>query len=224
MVNLHTHDPLPKGQTGLVSHPVQVEFHPEPDQYYSVGLHPWHLNELLNEEWLSSLEQMAAHPRVLAVGECGLDRSIETSPDQQEPAFIRQIEIADKYEKPLILHAVRTYSDLLRIKKARSGTVAWVIHNYNGNTETTRQLIRHGFFFSFGAVLLKDQEKLNSSLRLVPLDRLFFETDESMIPVESIYIFAASVLKLPVAELKKIIRKNFQMTFKRWETGRNEQL
>jgi TatD DNase family protein len=224
IVNLHTHFKLPVGQTGLVSHPVQLEFHPEPGQYYSTGLHPWSLNEAPNEEWFSLLEQLAVHPQVLAVGECGLDRSIETPPDQQEAAFIRQVEIAEKYSNPIILHAVRTWYDLIRIKKNRTVNVAWILHGYNGNAETTRQLIRQDFYFSFGTALLKDQEKLNQSLRMIPLDRLFFETDESMVPIESIYIFASAVLKLSITELKETVCENFQMTFKRWENGRNEQL
>ena len=224
IINLHTHFKLSGEQKGLINHPVQMEFHPEPDQYYSAGLHPWDLDESMNEEWLSSLKEVAAHPQVLAVGECGLDRSIETSPDRQKPAFLKQVEIAENYEKPLILHAVRTYSDLLQIKKTRSGTTRWILHGYTGNTETTKQLLNQDFYFSFGAALLRNQDKLNQSLCTVPLDHLFFETDENMVPIESIYIFASSVLRLPLAELKETVSRNFEMIFKRWKTGRNEQL
>ncbi len=223
IVNLHTHFKLPEEQAGLVSHPVHLEFQPEPGQYYSAGLHPWDLNDLSDEGWLSTLERLSRLPQVLAIGECGLDRSIETPVEMQEPAFIRQVEIAERSGKPLILHAVRSYSDLLRIKKARPGTVPWILHGFNGNTETMRQLVAQDFYFSFGPALLKDQKKLNQSLRSAPLDHLFFETDESIVPIESIYIFAASVLQLSVEELTKIICKNFQTIFKKWETGRNEQ-
>lgn len=214
IINLHTHFKLSGEQKGLMNHPVQMEFHPEPDQYYSAGLHPWYLDESMNEEWLVSLEQIIAHPQVLAVGECGLDRSIEISPDRQKPAFLKQIEIAENYEKPLIIHAVRTYSDLLRIKKTRPGATRWILHGYTGNMETTKQLNHQDFYFSFGAALLSNQEKLNQSLCTVPLDHLFFETDENIIPIETIYIFASSVLGLPLAELIETINNNFQMIFK----------
>ncbi len=220
-VNLHTHFRLPEGQTGLVSHPAQMAFRPEPGQYYSAGLHPWYLNDLLNEKWLSALGRLSMLLQVLAIGECGLDRSIETPMEVQEVVFVRQVEIAEKSGKPLILHAVRSYADLLRIRKTRPATVAWILHGYHGNTETTRQLLAHGFYFSFGPALLKNQEKLNRSLRSVPPSHLFLETDESMVPIESIYIFAASVLQLSVEELREMICKNFQTIFKKWETGRN---
>jgi len=224
IINLHTHFKLSGEQKGLVNHPVQMEFHPEPDQCYSAGLHPWYLDESMNEEWLSHLEQVAAHPQVLAVGECGLDRSIEIPPEQQKPLFLKQVEIAEHNHKPLILHAVRTYSDLLQIKKARPGTVRWILHGYTGNPETTKQLIDQDFYFSFGAALLRDQEKLNRSLRKIPINHLFFETDENMVPIESIYIFASSVIGLSLAELEETINRNFRMIFGKWETGRNEQL
>lgn len=220
-VNLHTHYGLPAGQTGLVNHPVQMEFRPEPAQNYSIGLHPWRLNNLLNDKWLSTLEQASQSPQVLAIGECGLDRSIETPVEVQEVVFVRQVEIAENSGKPLVLHAVRSYADLLRIRKARSATVAWVLHGYHGNIESTRQLIAHDFYFSFGPALLRNREKLNRSLRAVPPGHLFFETDESTVPIESIYIFAASVLQLSVEELREMISRNFQTIFKKWETGRN---
>lgn len=224
IVNLHTHFKLSGTQKGLVNHPVQLEFHPEPDQYYSVGLHPWHLDDSVNDDWPTYLAQLATHQQVLAIGECGLDRSIETSPDRQKQAFLKQVEVAERNNKPLILHAVRAYSDLLEIKKTRPGTVRWILHGYTGNPETTQQLIGHDFYFSFGTALLKDQEKLNRSLREVPLDHLFFETDEKMVPIESIYIFASSVIGLTLTELKETVTRNFQMIFRRWKTGRNEQL
>jgi len=224
IINLHAHFQLSPEQTGLINHPVQMDFHPEPDQYYSAGLHPWDLDVLMNDKWLLSLEKIITHPQVLAVGECGLDRSIETPVDRQKAAFISQVELAEKYTKPLILHAVRSYSDLLQIKKTRTGTVPWILHGYQGSPEITRQLIGQGFCFSFGAALLNDQEKLNSSLRLVPPDHLFFETDDKMVPIESIYIFASSVTGITPAELKANVSRNFCTIFKKWETGRNEQL
>ncbi len=223
IINLHTHFKLSGEQTGLVDHSVLAEFRPEPDQIYSVGLHPWFLQEEQNGSWLSQVEKLATHPQVLAIGECGLDRSIEIPVEKQLPVFCRQIEIAEKMQKPLILHAVRSYSDLLQIKKSRIVSVPWILHGYHGNADTTRQLIGQGYFFSFGAALLKDQEKLNQSLRLVPADHLFFETDEMLVPVESIYNFASSVLGMHPTKLKETVYQNFQRIFKGWQTGRNEQ-
>ena len=213
-VNLHTHFRLPeKGIIGLKNHQVQFNFDPEPGQYYSVGLHPWSVDESKIEKMTGITEKLAAEPSVLAIGECGLDRSIEIPAAIQQKAFLRQIDIAEKYDKPLILHAVKTYSDLLQLKKARLCNTPWILHGYQGNEETTKQLIRHGFFFSFGKVILDDRENLNKSLRAVPRERLFFETDESVVPIESIYIFAASLLEMGPEELRSAVRSNFRHVF-----------
>lgn len=223
MINLHTHFKLPEGQTGLISHPVQLEFLPEPGQYYSVGMHPWSLNEPVDTGWGSTLARLSGHSQVLAIGECGLDRSIETPLSVQEAAFIAQAELAEKQQLPLILHAVRSHADLLQIKKNIKSSVAWILHGYQGNPEMTGQLVRHDFYFSFGNALLKDRKKLNQSLRQISPGHLFFETDESEVPVESIYNFAASVLKLSVEELITTTENNFKSVFKKWKAGRNGQ-
>ncbi len=213
IVNLHTHFRLSEDQTGLRNHQVQFNFDPEQGQYYSAGLHPWFVDESNIDEMTGITEKLAREQAVLAIGECGLDRTIEIPVDIQKKAFIRQIGIAEKYNKPVILHAVKTYSDLLQTKKERVSGVPWILHGYQGNVETTKQLVRYGFFFSFGKAILDDREKLNKSLRAVPRELLFFETDESIVPIESIYIFAASELGMETDELQAVVRSNFGRVF-----------
>ncbi len=215
IVNLHTHLNLMKNQVGLINHPAQLDFSPDENQYYSVGLHPWDIPEANLATLTELIDTLAANPQVLAIGECGLDRSIETDMQTQLNAFVPQIEIAEKHQKPLIIHAVRSYADLLQLKKTRTSQIPWILHGYNGNPETTRQLVKMDFYFSFGAALLKDQDKLNKSLLLIPTDRLFFETDESSVNIESIYIFAASILGINSSELHSRVYSNFQRVFKR---------
>ncbi|MGD9930266.1 MAG: TatD family hydrolase [Mangrovibacterium sp.] len=215
LVNLHTHLPLGNNQTGLINHPAQLDFLPKPGQYYSAGLHPWDIPDEGAIELLEQLARLSNHPQVLAIGECGIDRSIETPIDLQQAIFTQQIELAENLHKPLIIHAVRTYSDLLQLKKSSRSTVPWILHSYSGNAETTRQLIKQGFFFSFGAALLKNQAKLNQSLLLVPPGRLFLETDESTVNIESIYIFAASLFGMAVSELQTTVFDNFQRIINR---------
>lgn len=215
LVNLHTHLPLGNNQTGLINHPAQLDFRPQPGQYYSVGLHPWDIPDEDISELLEQLARLGNHPQVLAIGECGLDRSIETPMNLQQAIFAQQIELAENLHKPLIIHAVRTYSDLLQLKKSSRSTVPWILHGYSGNAETTRQLIKQSFFFSFGAALLRNQTKLNQSLLLVPPGRLFLETDESTANIESIYIFAASLFGMAVSELQTTVFDNFQRIINR---------
>lgn len=213
-INLHTHFALPDNQLGLVNHSLILPFEPKKGQSYSVGLHPWNLDEVIDANWQHVLEIAIQNPQVLAVGECGIDRSIETSIERQIDYFIPQIELAEKYSKPLILHAVRSYSDLLQIKKKRTGNIPWILHGYQGNAETTKQLARLGFHFSVGAALLNDRQKLNRSLAEIPISQLFFETDKSTVNIESIYIFAAEQLKTSLQTLQQQVFNNFQRLFR----------
>ncbi len=213
LVNLHSHFELPTNQLGLVNHSVLLPFEPKDGQRYSAGLHPWDLDEATDDNWLQMLEVIIQNPQVLAIGECGIDRSLETPIDRQIACFLPHVELAEKYSKPVILHAVRSYSDLLQLKKKQNATTPWILHGYQGNTETTKQLAKYNFCFSIGTALLNDRQKLNQSLAEIPLNQLFFETDESTVNIESIYIFAAEQLNIPLQKLQKQVFDNYQRIF-----------
>lgn len=209
MINIHTHFDLKPGQNGLVNHSVLLPFQPKPGRYYSAGLHPWDLQQA-PPDWRAQLEQLAAHPQVAAIGECGLDRSIETPLERQTDFLVPQTELAEKLGKPLVLHAVRCFSELMQLKRQCRSEVPWILHGYNGNAATSRQLLRQNFYFSIGPSLLKNNPKLQESLRVIPLSRLFFETDHTTEAIESIYIFAAEQLDLSIDELTGQLNENFQ--------------
>lgn len=212
-INLHTHSPIPAQQSGLLNQSVLVPFQFDENQYYSVGLHPWNLQEASGSNWLEQLNQLALHPQVLAIGECGLDRSIETPLDEQTRFFAPQIELADKLQKPVMLHAVRTYSELMLLKRQLRSDVPWILHAYNGNGATSRQLLKQDIYFSIGTALLKNSPKLLESLQVIPLSRLFFETDTAAEDIESIYTFAAELLDMDLEELQEQVFENFQRIF-----------
>jgi len=212
-VNIHTHNSLENGQIGLIDHPLQIPFSPKKGQYYSVGIHPWSVDKFDDALWEKRLEELSDHPQVVSIGECGLDRVVKTSLNLQKKFFISQLEIAEEKQLPVIIHAVHTYSDLLEISKNRISSVPWIIHGYNGNAETTGLLLRRNFYFSFGEYLLKNQKKLNSSFLKVPLEKMFFETDESYVPIKSIYKFASDLLNKSIEELQEIVLNNFNCMF-----------
>src|SRR5665648_61181 len=149
---------------------------------------------------------------MLALGECGMDRSIPTDFALQKMYFKEQIHIAEKYHKPLIIHCVRAYSDLMKFKKESKSDIPWIIHAYRGNQETTLSLIKHGFYFSVGEQLLKDESK-HPILRIIPVERLFLETDNREISIKKIYLLAAQILKIDEEVLTEAIFNNFKTLF-----------
>ena len=142
----------------------------EQGHLFSAGLHPWDVTESF-ENQLSVLEKILANPRVLAVGECGFDALKDPSHELQERAFVRQVEFSEKYGKPMILHVVRDFDSVIRLRKQLKPTQKWLIHGFRGGPEQMNQLYAHGILVSFG---LKHNPE---SLITVPSDRLFLETD-----------------------------------------------
>ncbi len=176
---------------------------------YSVGLHPWHIEKV---DWVSCFEHIfeaSNDKNMLFVGECGLDRSIDTTFVKQEECFKKQIEIASQLDKPLIIHCVRAYNDLIRIRKSIKLNIPLIIHGFNGNRETTLSLLTYGFYFSVGERFLFDERK-NVNLELIPINHLFLETDESAFSIETMYQKASLILDLNEQELVLKVMENFK--------------
>lgn len=180
--------------------------------HYSVGLHPWHLEKVNAEECMLLMEQAMDQKNILAIGECGLDRAVASDLSLQEKYFIQQAELAQRHSKPLIIHCVRAFPELMKLKKELKSTVPWIIHGYQGNEETTRALIKHDFHFSVGEGLLIHPKKSNV-LSLIPSDHLFLETDDRESSITTIYSLASKLLNTEEQTLQAIINENFKRLF-----------
>lgn len=211
-IDLHTHQIKAEPALQLLSVFAQDLPVAEDRNYYSVGIHPWHLEKIDVSECLLLMEQALEQKNVLAIGECGLDRSVSFELSQQQECFIRQAELAQRHSKPLIIHCVRAFPELMKLKKDLKSTVPWIIHGYQGNAQTTNALIRHGFYFSVGEGLLIHPTK-NHVLSLIPLDHLFLETDDRAISINTIYSLAAKLLNTDEETLQAIIHENFKRLF-----------
>ena len=142
----------------------------EQGHVFSAGLHPWDVTDDF-ENQLIELENILANPRVVAVGECGFDTLKGPSHELQEQAFVRQVELSERYGKPMILHVVRDFDSVIRLRKQFKPTQKWLIHGFRGGLAQMDQLYAQGILVSFG---LKHNPE---SLRTVPSDRLFLESD-----------------------------------------------
>ena len=202
--NLHRHSPAKDLEETAI-----VNIFPEqevPGKYlYSVGLHPWHVSENALERDLDLVEEKGGN--AVAIGECGLDRACAVPFELQLKAFRAQAGIAVTLEKPLIIHCVRAYPELVSERKACRDGLPWIVHGFRGNPETASHLIKHGLYLSFGEALLKDR-RLGKILASVPEDRYFLETDESSMSIREIYGRAAAIRNIDVGTLVLQQRKN----------------
>lgn len=178
-----------------------------PPLYLSAGIHPWYLTEdnfPLLWEWLLGATR---DKRVVAIGEAGLDKKTNVSFDLQCVAFRRVVALADELNLPLLIHAVKTADEIIRMKKDLRPRNPWIIHGFRGRKELAQAYLRQGIYLSYGE---KYQEE---ALRATPLDSLFIETDESETGVCELYGRAAKVLEITEEKLRERIEQNINKLF-----------
>ena len=181
--------------------------------FYSIGIHPWYINESRLEADLKIIEEKLQLQNCLALGECGLDKRIEISMDFQTQVFEKQLALAIKYKKPVILHCVSAYQEIIEIKKRLQVEVPMIVHGFSKNEQVAKSLLDNGFYLSFGKYLLRNPE-LESVFKSVPNDRFFLETDTIEETLEEVYQLAAKYKNIKVSELLEIVATNFQSVFK----------
>jgi len=178
--------------------------------FLSVGLHPWCLkSKEENNEALELAEDALEFDHVIFVGETGPDPNAETNFDEQIRVFEAQAFMAEEYDKPMIIHCVKAYNEVIRIHKKLHPRQPWILHGYNGNLQETEQLSKANFLFSFGAFLFNKKAKALDSYKHLPVDRIFFETDESEYELKNIYSQGALLKNIAVEELKEKVWENF---------------
>jgi len=178
--------------------------------FYSVGLHPWHIagrNE--NNEALQIMENALEFDHVIFVGEAGLDKVCDKDFAEQQHVFEGQAFMAEEYQYPLIIHCVKAYNEVIELRKKMKPVMPWIMHAYNGSLEQTRKMVEMGFLFSFGEILFHENAKAIESFQYLPLNKIFFETDEADTNVETIYKKGAELKNIPMDELKYMVWKNF---------------
>jgi TatD DNase family protein len=181
--NIHTHHKVPADYLGIqnLSFPEAEKLFPTQEKgLYSVGLHPWHADEFSNE-FLSKLEQWAPDNRLVAIGECGLDKNSSASLELQLAIFRLQIALSESVKKPLIIHCVGCFNELFELKSTLNPNQQWIIHGFRGKSQLAQQALKSGCCLSFGEYFNDE------SVHVTPLEKLFVETDESTLPIDEIY-------------------------------------
>jgi TatD DNase family protein len=144
-----------------------------------VGIHP-HDASIVDDEIVRMIRQLAAHDKVVAIGETGLDYHYDHSPrPQQQNAFRRFIGLARETSLPIVVHLRDADGDAIEILRSeRAGDVGGVIHCFSGNVESARSFLELGFHLSFSGVLtFKTADEIRRAAAFAPPDRILVETD-----------------------------------------------
>ena len=145
----------------------------------TVGIHP-HEAKTLDDSTYTELEELGKHPRVVAIGEIGLDFYRDFSPKQiQFAAFKRQINLAQKIGKPIIIHCREAISETWKVLEETNGfTCGGIWHCFPGDTILAKQCIKAGFYISIpGIVTFPKAQRLQEVTKNIPLGWLLLETD-----------------------------------------------
>lgn len=186
-LNIHTHN------KEIITNSISV-FNVFPDsvpqidikKHYSIGIHPWYVKNGDKIELLKKVNQYLSKDCFVACGEIGLDRNYPNY-DLQKEIFTEQLLIAQNFDKPVIIHNVKSSSEIISIIKQNKITVPKIIHRYSGNITSAEQLTKLGFYLSFGHSLFNEKSKIKKVFKKLPLSNLFLETDDSEKSIIDIY-------------------------------------
>jgi TatD DNase family protein len=214
-INIHTHqEPQGDDQVAVINlYPDKI---PElkADGLYSIGIHPWYIPEKGVGNLLKILEENAKRPEIVAIGECGLDKLAQSPFDIQQYIFEKQIEIAERVQKPLIIHCVRSFNELVQIKMHSNSTVEWIVHGFNSKTQVADMLLRHEIYLSFGKALLNPQSNACKVIREIEDELYLLETDDANVGIVAVYEAASHLVDMDIDLLKLSIFTNFINCFK----------
>lgn len=208
LFNIHTHKYSANESVLEIVNQYPQEFD-DTIPYYSIGIHPWYINLDTLEEDLKIIEDKLQTFNCLALGECGLDKRIETSIEIQIQVFEKQLLLAKKYKKTVILHCVSAYQEVIAIKKEMKIETPMIIHGFSKNIQVAQSLLENGFYLSFGKYLLRNPE-LSLVFDKVPNNKFFLETDTIEESIIQVYQKAAEIKKIDV---ENQVNKNFKTVF-----------
>lgn len=175
-----------------------------PDSLYSIGIHPKDIVvDRLDEQlmWIRS----NISENCLAIGECGLDSMVQIPQKVQEKVFLRQILISNEIKKPLIIHCVRKFYEVISFKKKAEQAV--IIHGFNKKQRIAEDLLKNNFYLSFGKAVLYHLS-LQEIVKSTPLDKMFLETDNECFNIEELYSKVSELKGISLDQLNEQILEN----------------
>lgn len=179
---------------------------------YSIGIHPWYLSNF--DSLMKSIEKYSKLNVIKAIGETGLDKNSSFTYTLQIEVFKRQAILAETLNKPLIIHCVKSFNELIRIKNELKPNIPWILHGFNAPENILLQCIQKGFYFSVGHQLFNTKTHIYKLVGIIPRERIFLETDESTVPIHEIYAQYAFITGIPEPDVNQMIYTNFVYCFK----------
>jgi TatD DNase family protein len=215
-IDIHTH--ISNLNTSIISiqnifHSQTLEISSIENHFYSVGIHPWHTQNI-NADDVNLVKKAAENKNVIAIGECGIDKLKGADIKSQIGIFIEQSKIAEEIGKPLIIHCVKAYDEIIALRKQLKPTVPWIIHDFRKNIQLAQQMISLGFKLSFGRIIKYNDESFKKLLINLPDNSYFFESDDDDADIKDYYKISAEIKNISIEALAERLKINFAECFK----------
>ena len=175
-----------------------------PDFPYSIGIHPHDIDRNNIDIQLSWMRSMMFQ-NCFAIGECGLDSLVPIDQKIQEEVFLQQINISNETKKPVIIHCVRKFYEVISFKKKAEQPM--IIHGFNKKRQIAEDLLANNFYLSFGKAVLYNLS-LQDILKNTPLDKFFLETDNEDFKIEELYLKVSEIKGISLDDLNEQILEN----------------
>ncbi len=190
-----------------------------------IGIHPSEVYNFKDED-LDQLEDFIKKEKIIGIGEIGLDYTYKTDKNKQKEIFEKQLQLAEKYKLPVVLHIRETFNEIFEILKNFKVIPIW--HSCTGNLEEVEKFLEIGGFISFsGIITFKNANRLREIAKIVPLERIFLETDSPYLTPEPyrgkinepayikfVYQKVAEIKNIEIGKISNIIRNNFENLFR----------
>lgn len=212
-IDIHTHNLNSSTNLTVINLFESNQSKLNPNHFYSIGIHPWYIDEDSLKRF-ASIESFAQNNQIIAIGEAGLDLMKGPDLSKQLSIFDKQIKLADKLSKPLIIHCVKAYDEIIKLKKSYLHTVPWIFHGFQSSQQMAEQLLAHDIYLSFGKAITREGSNAQKALKIAPKEKIFLETDDSAISIEQIYVMAAKIRGESIEMLQEIIKSNFINCFR----------
>jgi TatD DNase family protein len=214
-IDIHTHESKPSAGVFQIENLMAHEGRgpdDNPAQSFSFGIHPWYLTKENCRKLLDTVSAFSSIPDIIAIGEAGFDKLRGASAELQREAFAGQIAISEEVRKPVVIHCVRAWDELLSEHKKLKPKMPWLVHGFRGNIVLAKQLLSKGMYLSFWFDFVIRPESTHL-LKSLPSERIFLETDGAGIDIRDIYSKVSADLGLTVDELKSKLIANFRNYF-----------
>ena len=210
-INIHTHHLSKDNGVFLFNNRFGFDKELFAEKYFSIGVHPWDADLMIS---FSEYESIIQNQNCLAIGECGLDKLKGPDLEIQKTIFISQLDLAVKYQLPIIIHCVKAFDELMEICKPYYSKVPLIIHGFNKSSELAKQLIDKGFYISWHHSVF---DKIEYDFSQISLNKIFLETDDTIdISIIDVYKKAAKSFHHSENDLKEKIYTNFTALFKKY--------